>query len=295
MAVRPEQWGAELAEGGLDALAEAGLALGLAGSLSEAMQIVAEAVGRAAGAEVVVVRVADDARRSLNACAVATSSAAVGAELEGSRVPLEDVPEDEVGDLTRLPESVQRAAERVGASSVLLVPVRVDGRVEGSVELMRRGHAFDDAERRLARLAVGQAALAIRAFAGRAEDGEIGSEAALTLTGEALAAGADELRTAEEITRFATEASGALAGPRWRPSACAPHMPCARVSRHGRLRSSSTARGPSWPSWARRSASSRSRTRSTRPSRGSESCSTPTGSPSICAKTTGSTPLRASA
>jgi len=216
MAVRPEQRGAELAEGGLDALAEAGLALGLAGSLSEAMQIVAEAAGRAAGAEVVVVRIADEARRSLNACAVATSSAAVGAELEGSRVPLEDVPEYEVGDLKRLPESVQRAAERVGASSVLLVPVRVDGRVEGSVELMRRGDAFDDAERRLARLAVGQAVLAIRAFARRAENGEIGSEATLTLTGEALAAGADELRTAEEITRFATEASGALAGLLWR-------------------------------------------------------------------------------
>src|SRR2546425_6492148 len=35
--------------------------------------------------------------------------------------------------------------------------------------------------------------------------------------------------------------------PRWRRSACARHMPCARVSRHGRLRSSSTARGRYWP------------------------------------------------
>jgi serine phosphatase RsbU (regulator of sigma subunit) len=215
MAVGSEQRGSGLAEGGLDALAEAGLALGLASSLSEAMQIVAEAAGRAAGAEVVVVRVADDARRSLNACAVATSSAAVGAELEGSRLSLEDVPEYEVGDLKRLPEGVQRAAERVGASSVLLIPVQVDGRLEGSVELMRRGDAFDDGERRLARLAVGQAALAIRAFAGPADEGEIGAEATLTLAGEALAAGADELRTAEEIVRFATEASGALAGLLW--------------------------------------------------------------------------------
>ena len=62
------------------------------------MQIVAERGARATGAEVVVARVADDARRSLNACAVATSSAAVGAELEGSRLPLEDVPDYEVGD-----------------------------------------------------------------------------------------------------------------------------------------------------------------------------------------------------
>jgi serine phosphatase RsbU (regulator of sigma subunit) len=218
MAVRPEHRGVGLAEGRFEALAQAGLALGLAGSLSEAMQTVAEAAARAAGAEVVVVRVADDARVSLNACAVATSSAAVGAELEGSRLPLIDVPEYEVSDAERLPEGVRRAAERVQASSVLLIPVQIDGRVEGSVELMRAGDAFDDAERRLARLAAGQAALAIRAFEGRTGAGEIDAEATLGLAGEALAAGADGIRTAAEITRFATEATGALAGLLWRRS-----------------------------------------------------------------------------
>ncbi len=219
MAVRPKQREVGVAEGGLDALAEAALALGLAGSLYEAMLIVAEAAGRATGAEVVVARVADEARRSLNACAVATSSAAVGAELEGSRLPLKDVPEHEVGELERLPESVRRAAERVRASSVLLIPIQVDGRVEGSLEFMRRGDIFDAGERRLARLAAGQASLAIRAFAGHAADGEVDTEATLGIAGEALAAGADGLRTAEEITRFATEATGALAGLLWRRSA----------------------------------------------------------------------------
>jgi serine phosphatase RsbU (regulator of sigma subunit) len=218
MAVRPEHRGVGLAEGRFEALAQAGLALGLAGSLSEALQTVAEAAARAAGAEVVVVRVADDARVSLNACAVATSSAAVGAELEGSRLPLIDVPEYEVSDAERLPEGVRRAAARVQASSVLLIPVQIDGRVEGSVELMRAGDAFDDAERRLARLAAGQAALAIRAFEGRTGAGGIDAEATLGLAGEALAAGADGIRTAAEITRFATEATGALAGLLWRRS-----------------------------------------------------------------------------
>jgi serine phosphatase RsbU (regulator of sigma subunit)/uncharacterized protein YigA (DUF484 family) len=218
MAVRPEHRGVGLAEGRFEALAQAGLALGLAGSLSEALQTVAEAAARAVGAEVVVVRVADDARVSLNACAVATSSAAVGAELEGSRLPLIDVPEYEVSDAERLPEGVRRAAERVQASSVLLIPVQIDGRVEGSVELMRAGDAFDDAERRLARLAAGQAALAIRAFEGRTGAGELDAEATLGLAGEALAAGADGIRTAAEITRFATEATGALAGLLWRRS-----------------------------------------------------------------------------
>jgi serine phosphatase RsbU (regulator of sigma subunit) len=218
MAVRPEHRGVGLAEGRFEALAQAGLALGLAGSLSEALQTVAEAAARAVGAEVVVVRVADDARVSLNACAVATSSAAVGAELEGSRLPLIDVPEYEVSDAERLPEGVRRAAERVQASSVLLIPVQIDGRVEGSVELMRAGDAFDDAERRLARLAAGQAALAIRAFEGRTGAGEIDAEATLGLAGEALAAGADGIQIAAEITRFATEATGALAGLLWRRS-----------------------------------------------------------------------------
>ena len=96
MAVRPGNRGVGLSEGGLDALAEAGLSLGLSGSLAEALQTVAEAAARAAGAEVVVVRVADEARTSLKACAVATSSAAIGAELEGSRLPLADLPEHEV-------------------------------------------------------------------------------------------------------------------------------------------------------------------------------------------------------
>jgi serine phosphatase RsbU (regulator of sigma subunit) len=219
MAVRRQQQGAELAEGGLDALAGAGLALGLAGSLSEALQTVAEGAGRAAGAEVVVVRVADDARRFLRACAVAATSTAVTAEVEGSRLPLEDVPEGEVGNLQGLPEGVRRVAKRVRASAVLLIPVRVDGRVEGSVELMRRGDPFDDAERRFGRLAAGQAALAIRAFAGRAEAGEADAQTTLSLAGEALAAGADEVRTAEEITRFAAEATGALAGLLWRHGA----------------------------------------------------------------------------
>jgi serine phosphatase RsbU (regulator of sigma subunit) len=218
MAVRPEHRGVGLREGGLDALAEAGLSLGLSGSLAEAMQIVAEAAARAAGAEVVLVRVADEARTSLTACAVATSSSAVGAELEGSRLPLADVPAHEASDADRLPDSVRRTAERVGAGSILLIPVEVDGRLEGSVELMRRGAAFDDAERRLARLAASQAALAIRAFARAAGAREVDPEATLGLAGEALAAGADGLRTADEIARVATEATGALAGLLWRRS-----------------------------------------------------------------------------
>ena len=141
MAVRPDHRGAALAEGGgVETLAEAGLALGLAGSLYEAMGIVAAAAGRAADASVVVARVVDEAGRSLNACAVATDSAAVAAELEGTRLKLDDVPEHEESDPELLPQPVTRAAERVQASAMLLIPVRVDGRIEGSLELTFHPH-----------------------------------------------------------------------------------------------------------------------------------------------------------
>jgi serine phosphatase RsbU (regulator of sigma subunit) len=214
MAVRPENRGAELTEGGLHALAQAALALGDARSLSEALQILAEATGGATGAEIVIVRVADEARRSLVTCAVVTNSAAVAAELEGSRLPLEDVPALEESTPERLPDGARRAAERVHAGAAVLIPVHLDGRVQGSLELMRAETPFAEPELRLARIAAGQAGLVIRAFARPA--GEADSEAVLGLAGEALAAGGDELRTAEQVTRLATDATGALAGLLWR-------------------------------------------------------------------------------
>jgi len=214
MAVRPENRGAELTEDGLDALAQAALALGDARTLSDALEILAEATGRATGAEIVIVRVADEARRSLVTCAVVTDSAAVAAELEGSRLPLEDVPALEESAPERLPEGARRAAERVHAGAAVLIPVHLDGRVQGSVELMRAETPFAEPELRLARIAAGQAGLVIRAFASPA--GEADSEAVLGLAGEALAAGGDELRTAEQVTRLATDATAALAGLLWR-------------------------------------------------------------------------------
>jgi serine phosphatase RsbU (regulator of sigma subunit) len=209
--------GAGLDESGLDALAEAGLLLGLAASLWEALQTVAEAAARAVGTDLVVVRVADDAGRRLEASAVVASSAAVAAELEGSHVPLEDVPEAEESDLARLPAAVRRAAERAGAAFVVLVPVHVDGRLRGSLELMRSRPAFDDAERRIARLAAAQAALAIRAFgADGVARSNLDSEVLLGLVGDALATGADDSRTAQQVTRLAAKATGAASSLLWR-------------------------------------------------------------------------------
>jgi serine phosphatase RsbU (regulator of sigma subunit) len=196
----------------LDALAAAGLALASAGTLAEALQIVAEGAARAVSTEVAIVRA--DVEGRATALGVATASEALAAELARSGFAVGELPEHEESDLQRIPVGVRSAAERAGASVVLVLPVHVDGRVRGSLELLRAGDPFDAGERRLARLAAGQAALAFRAFGGErvTEDG-MRSERLLTLVGDALAAGADGSRTAEELVRFAldgTNAEGAL-------------------------------------------------------------------------------------
>jgi serine phosphatase RsbU (regulator of sigma subunit)/putative methionine-R-sulfoxide reductase with GAF domain len=200
----------------LDALAAAGLALGSASNLAEALQIVAEAAASAARADVVIARVADETGGRLAAVAVAADSPALGAELAGSRLALDSVPEHEQSDLTRLPDGVRRAAERAGASAVVLFPVHVEGALSGTLELMRAAPFAVD-ELRHGRLAAGLASLAIRAF-GVAQGRETahGGEAVLRLAGDALVAGADESRTAAEVTRFAAEVTGATAALLWR-------------------------------------------------------------------------------
>jgi serine phosphatase RsbU (regulator of sigma subunit) len=208
--------GTALHEGGLDALAESALGLGTAATRSEALQVVADAAARATDAEVVIVRVADGTRGRLNTAAVATGSLAVAAELEGSWLPLDALPATEESDPDRLPEAVRSAAERLRAPHVLVLPLLAEGDVCGSLELMRSGSPFGDRELRFARLAAAQAGLAIRAFGRDGSSRALEAESVLALAGNALAAAADETRTAEQVTRLAAEATGAVSGLLWR-------------------------------------------------------------------------------
>jgi serine phosphatase RsbU (regulator of sigma subunit) len=199
----------------LDALASAGLALASAATLAEALQLVADGAALAVHAEVAIVRTEVEGRAT--AVGVATPSQALAAELARSGFPLDELPSHEETQLERMPAGVRRAAERAHAGAALLLPVLVDGRVCGSLELLRTDEAFDDAERRLARLAAAQASLAFRAFGRAAESGAAGrSDNLLAVVGDALAAGADESRTADQLARFAVEATDAVAALLWR-------------------------------------------------------------------------------
>jgi serine phosphatase RsbU (regulator of sigma subunit) len=217
MVIRPEQAEHGAAEA-LQALAEAGSGVGAASTLTAAMETLARAAARATGSEVVVVRVVDELGEQLTARAVASASAAVAAELDGSRFAASELSAEEESDLDRMPEAVRRAAARVRATAVVQIPVVAEAKVLGSLELMRAGVPFDDAERRIGRLAAAQAALAIRAFRGRGDAASATGDPAraLALAGDALAAGTEEAGTAEHVTRLAADAAGALAGLLWR-------------------------------------------------------------------------------
>src|ERR671923_903114 len=201
----------------LDAVAEASRALTTGGTLREALASIAAAAASATGAEVVVARVLAADARQLKAHAVWAVSPAVAAELEGSRFAVEELPAAEVDEGARLPKAVQLAAERARAGAVLQVPIVLDDAVLASLELMRPRMRFSADERVLARLFAHQIGLAIRAFGAHGAAGERdGANGTLELAGEALAAGSDELRTAEQVTRLATEATGALGALLWR-------------------------------------------------------------------------------
>src|SRR5262249_40605828 len=119
-----------------------------------------------------------------------------------------------------LPPPVRRVAEQLAAKGVLQVPVRDGHAVVGSLELVRRKAPFDDRERLLAVAAADEIALTRRAFGdGR---GQAPAPDLLGLAGDALAAGSDETRAADQVATLAAEATGARACVVWRYEAQGP-------------------------------------------------------------------------
>jgi len=174
----------------------------------DALADLAEAARRAASADVALVRVQDGAGE-LETMAVA-GPAALAAELEGSRLAGDELRDGIVDLLEDAPPGVQRTAERAGARTVIVVPVRVDG-VAASLELY--GSApFSPADQLTAELAAGLTALVLRAFAG---GGGAVPALGLELAGEALAAALHESEPAGEVVRLAASVVGAPVGLLW--------------------------------------------------------------------------------
>ncbi|HET7806844.1 MAG TPA: SpoIIE family protein phosphatase, partial [Gaiellaceae bacterium] len=151
----------------------------------------------------------------LTAHAVHASSAALRAELEGSRLGPEAIAAEARDDVAQLPPPLRRVAERLGATGVLQLPVLDGDAVVGSLELLRRRGSFGDRDRRLAAAAAGEVALARRAF-GEGDGSTRALPDLLELAGDALAAGTDEARAADGVAALAAEATGARACLVWR-------------------------------------------------------------------------------
>src|SRR6266516_1696238 len=87
----------------LASLADAAATIAGASNLRDALGTLAETLVEASGAEVAVVYLLDPADQSLVATAVASVSAAVAAELEGTRFPLTELQSEEVDELDAPP------------------------------------------------------------------------------------------------------------------------------------------------------------------------------------------------
>ena len=181
--------------------------------LDEALSAIVDRAADLADADVVVVRLADE-RGGLVAHAVHAASESVRAELESSRIELDALSTEEGLSVRELPAPLRGAAERLAAVGVLQLPVRENGDVVGSVELMRRRTDFDEHQRALAQSIADEVALAWRAYS-LADQARLAPDP-LELAGDALAAAADESQAAEQVAVLAAEATGARAALLWR-------------------------------------------------------------------------------
>jgi serine phosphatase RsbU (regulator of sigma subunit) len=167
--------------------------------LRDALELLAAAAAEATGADLAVVRCRDAATGLLIARAVAPPESPLAAELSGSRL--------EPG----------RLSQELPGASWIGAPALVADTVVGSVEVIRTGAELGEGARALIELAAAQLALALRL----SPDGDTGSAGAgrlarLEREGEALAAGAELDRAAQQAARLAAEATQARGAAIWR-------------------------------------------------------------------------------
>jgi serine phosphatase RsbU (regulator of sigma subunit) len=207
----------------IEALAGAAGQVAAATDLRAALGAIASAAVEATGANLVVLRVLDE-NGELAARAVAPDASALAAEVAGTRARCELIADGTPS------EPVAHAAERARAAGVLVEPARAGTHIVGSVELVRQ-EPFAADERALASLVAAQVALAVRTLA-TGPHSAAGSRRAvwLELAGEALAAGGDPWRAAQQAVRIAVEATSARGGVLWR---LGPEGSVERLMTHG--------------------------------------------------------------
>ncbi len=194
----------------VELLADAAAEVAATADLRAALIAIARVAARAVEADLAVLRVLE-ADGDLAARALAPEGSALGAEIAGTRSACEPIAAGEAS------ESVRRAGERVRAAGTLTVAARAGGRVVGSLELVRIASPFGDDDRAVADLVAAQLALAVRTLAPDGGSSDAGRRIKwLELAGEALAAGGDVRRAAQQAVRIAMETSGARAGALWR-------------------------------------------------------------------------------
>ena len=230
----------ELEETLLENLSRAARGLLEDGSLAGALDRLAAAVCDATRSDLVIVRTLSADGKYLVARAVRADSAALAAELEGSRLPLEGLGFEELESSypssdALVPAAVRSAAARARAETASLHPVRVGERVVATLELYRTSaEPLAERERLLARLAAAHVGIAAR-LEGivRPEGRRNGRALPLELLGEALVAGADEAETADQVVRLATLATGAIGAALWRVEPDSPPSFLARTGFNG--------------------------------------------------------------
>jgi serine phosphatase RsbU (regulator of sigma subunit) len=176
------------------------------GTSSDVLETFAALAVEVCSADAAVIRLADEPDGGFTARAVHATSPAVAAELTGSHVPS--------------PE----AARPSQLGFALSAPVEVDGRIVGSLEVLRERGAFSDAERVLAELAAAQLAVVLRAERRDPAGDDAAATRSLLLAGEALAAGTDEARSADHVVRVAADAAGAHSALLWRVEGDEPQL-----------------------------------------------------------------------
>ncbi len=207
------------------------------GSLAEALERIAEAVGDTTASDLVLVRTLSSDGETLVARAVRADSPALAAELESSRLEPDGLGAEEIDSAdassdTALPGAIRSAAARARAKTVAVHSVRDGDRIVATLELFRTAaEPFDERDRMLGRLAAAHVGIAVRLEGDpRSEGRRNGRAVPLELLGEALVAGADEAETAEQVVRLATTATGAAGAALWRVE---PDLAPSFLARHG--------------------------------------------------------------